>query len=206
MDPPPMSESLLFNIKYNDITRGDNQRKLYLAVVMRQRVGQGGGHVVDLLLLVVVMVVVMVLLDVMRGRRRGRVQQGGRVARRRRGRRHGNIGTVSVQRLGAGFVQGRGVVGAVSAVLGRTSSRHSVGNKLIRFVIISHFKLNYILRLLLSQTKQEQHTQTRKKRGWKRTDQVSYTLDSAGWQLALSLWKPFQEYWETRGDIEGLFV
>ena len=171
---------------------------------MRQRVGQGGGHVVDLLLLVVVMVVVMVLLDVMRGRRRGRVQQGGRVARRRRGRRHGNIGTVSVQRLGAGFVQGRGVVGAVSAVLGRTSSRHSVGNKLIRFVIISHFKLNYILRLLLSQTKQEQHTDEKKKRV--ETDGSSF-LHSRQRRLATgSLWKPFQEYWEARGDIEGLFV
>ena len=131
---------------------------------MRQRVGQGGGHVVDLLLLVVVMVVVMVLLDVMRGRRRGRVQQGGRVARRRRGRRHGNIGTVSVQRLGAGFVQGRGVVGAVSAVLGRTSSRHSVGNKLIRFIIISHFKLNYILRLLLSLKQNRNNTHRREKK------------------------------------------
>ena len=155
---------------------------------MRQRVGQGGGHVVDLLLLVVVMVVVMVLLDVMRGRRRGRVQQGGRVARRRRGRRHGNIGTVSVQRLGAGFVQGRGVVGAVSAVLGRTSSRHSVGNKLIRFVIISHFKLNYILRLLLSQTKQEQHTDEKKKEGGNgRIKFPTLSTAQAGNWLSLSL-------------------
>ena len=173
---------------------------------MRQRVGQGGGHVVDLLLLVVVMVVVMVLLDVMRGRRRGRVQQGGRVARRRRGRRHGNIGTVSVQRLGAGFVQGRGVVGAVSAVLGRTSSRHSVGNKLIRFVIISNFKLNYILRLLLSQTKQEQHTQTRKKKRVE-TDGSSF-LHSRQRRLATGSLSGnlFKSIGRRGGDIEGLFV
>jgi ABC-type Fe3+ transport system permease subunit len=79
-----------------------------------------------LLLLLVVVMMVVVVLDVMRGRRRGRVQQGGRVTRRRqRRRRHGNVGTVSVQRLGPGFVQGRSVVGAVSAVLGRTSARHS---------------------------------------------------------------------------------
>ena len=156
---------------------------------MRQRVGQGGGHVVDLLLLVVVMVVVMVLLDVMRGRRRGRVQQGGRVARRRRGRRHGNIGTVSVQRLGAGFVQGRGVVGAVSAVLGRTSSRHSVGNKLIRFVIISHFKLNYILRLLLSlkQNRNNTHRREKKEGGNGRIKFPTLSTAQAGNWLSLSL-------------------
>ena len=69
--------------------------------------------------------VMMVVLDVMRGRRRGRVQQDGRVTRRRRGRRHGNIRTVSVQRFGSGFVESRGVVGAVSSVLCRTSARHS---------------------------------------------------------------------------------
>ncbi len=49
------------------------QCNYHLTVVMRQGVGQCGGHVVDLLLLlllllVVVMMVVMVL-DVMRGRR-----------------------------------------------------------------------------------------------------------------------------------------